>query len=213
MKNLTAIIIFLIFCLSMFLVQGILGQTSNQSPFVSNVKAQQRAGTKLVDITYDVDAPGGSLLTITVDISDDGGKTFNVRANTFTGDVGVEIAPGKGKKIVWNAGADVPNVYGTNYQAKITAIGCDDTPATNEVEVIIGNKEATTWGPFPGSLREYGLMQYLYYSNEIGKKGKIVKIAVMPSATTEKNFTNVRIYMSMVNRDELSTLRHKYSPS
>jgi formylglycine-generating enzyme required for sulfatase activity len=94
----------------------------NRPPFVSNIYAQQRPGTKLVDIIYDVDDPDGDRLTITVAVSDDGGSTFKVPAWTLTGDVGNGISPGKGKKIVWNAGADLPNnVYSTNFRLKIIA--------------------------------------------------------------------------------------------
>jgi formylglycine-generating enzyme required for sulfatase activity len=75
----------------------------------------------LVDITYDVEDADGDLLTITVEISDDGGNTFTVPAKTFTGNIGPGIIPGKGKKIVWDAGKDAPNVFGTNYRAKVTA--------------------------------------------------------------------------------------------
>ncbi len=96
-------------------------QDDNRPPFVSNVHTEQRPGTKLVDISYDVDDPDGDLLTITVAVSDDGGSTFTVPATSFTGDVGSGIAPGAGKQIVWDAGADVPNVYGVNYRVKITA--------------------------------------------------------------------------------------------
>ncbi len=97
---------------------------ANTAPHVSNVQAAQRAGTKLVDITYDVEDMDGNLLTITVEMSDDGGNTFTVPAKTFTGDIGSGITPGKGKKIVWDAGADVPNVFGTNYRARATALAC-----------------------------------------------------------------------------------------
>jgi len=93
----------------------------NGAPHVSNIHAGQRAGTKLVDIAYDVDGPDGDLLTITVLVSDDGGSTFAVTAGTFTGDVGSGITPDTGRRIAWDAGADVPNIYGANYRVKITA--------------------------------------------------------------------------------------------
>jgi formylglycine-generating enzyme required for sulfatase activity len=94
---------------------------ANSAPVVSNVKAQQRPGTKIVDITYDVDDPDGDTLTVTVEISDDGGNSFKVPAKTFSGDVGSGIKLGKGKKITWDAGKDAPNVFGANYRAKVTA--------------------------------------------------------------------------------------------
>ncbi len=92
----------------------------NSPPLVSNIHSAQRTGTTLVDITYDVDDPDGDELTISVAVSDDGGSTFTVSASSFTGDVGSGIALGSGKYIVWDAGADVPNIYG-NYRIRVTA--------------------------------------------------------------------------------------------
>ena len=111
---------FLLAAVTVFSI-SVWAQDENRAPFVSNVHAEQRTGTKLVDITYDVTDPDGDLLTITISVSDDGGSTFAVPAGAFTGDVGSGIAPGPNKQIVWDAGADVPEVYSTNYRIKITA--------------------------------------------------------------------------------------------
>lgn len=96
---------------------------ANQSPVVSNVRAQQRPGTKFVDITYDVIDNDNNPLNIELQLSSDGGQTFSVPAVTFSedSDVGTGITPGTGKRIVWDAGKDVPNAYGVNYVAKIIA--------------------------------------------------------------------------------------------
>ena len=96
------------------------GQT-NHAPLVSNVYTQQRPGTRLFEISYDVDDLDGDMLTISVAVSDDGGSTFTVPASSFTGDVGSGIAPGTGKYIIWDAGADVPDMYGLNYRVKVAA--------------------------------------------------------------------------------------------
>ena len=93
----------------------------NHPPLVSNVHAEQRLGTKLVDITYDVSDPDGDLLRITVSVSDGDGVTFTVPVQSFTGDIGEGIAPGTGKQIVWDAGTDAPSVFGTDYRVKVTA--------------------------------------------------------------------------------------------
>ncbi|PAW61420.1 MAG: hypothetical protein B9S37_05580 [Verrucomicrobiia bacterium Tous-C3TDCM] len=74
-------------------------------PVVSNISAVQRAGTKLVDITYDVTADTPTVL-VALEISNDGGQTFTVPAVTTSGALGAGIATGTGKVITWNAGVD-----------------------------------------------------------------------------------------------------------
>jgi formylglycine-generating enzyme required for sulfatase activity len=74
-------------------------------PVVSNISAVQRAGTKLVDITYDVTADTPTV-KVTLEISNDGGQTFTVPAVTTSGALGSGIATGTGKVITWNAGVD-----------------------------------------------------------------------------------------------------------
>lgn len=80
----------------------------NHTPVVTNAHALQRLDTFLVDIVYDVEDEDGDVMTVSVQISADGGKTFDVPAETFSGDVGPGITSGKGKHIVWDAGADAP---------------------------------------------------------------------------------------------------------
>ena len=73
-------------------------------PVVSNISAVQRAGTKLVDITYNVvaDYP----LSVALQISSDAGATFTVPATTTSGAIGTGVIAGVGKLITWNAGTD-----------------------------------------------------------------------------------------------------------
>ena len=71
---------------------------------VQNPVVAQRSGTRLIDLTYDLDA--AAPVKITVEISSDGGQTYFVPAYTLTGDVGLNIASGNGKTITWDAGTD-----------------------------------------------------------------------------------------------------------
>jgi len=89
-------------------------------PVVSNISAAQRAGTQLVDITYDVTADT-STVSVTLTISSDGGTTFSVPATTVSGAVGSGVARGAGKVITWNAGADWSSQYSTSMRFKVTA--------------------------------------------------------------------------------------------
>ena len=89
-------------------------------PTVLNVVARQIPDTRHVEITYDlVDADGDTLL-VRMEVSDDGGLIFTVPVHTVSGDLGL-VAPGVGKRIVWEAGPDLGDVFGEQYQVKIEA--------------------------------------------------------------------------------------------
>ena len=70
---------------------------------VTNVRGSQRPNSNLVDIYYDLNAVDGWSYTVEVAIE---GRTNEVTATTFSGDVGKGIAPGKNRHIVWEAGID-----------------------------------------------------------------------------------------------------------
>ena len=70
------------------------------APTVTNVVASQRAGTTLVDISYDV-ATTTPPVFVKVAVSDDGGATYSTVAITCTGDV--ESWGGISSKRVWVA--------------------------------------------------------------------------------------------------------------
>jgi len=72
---------------------------------ISNVRSAQRAGSKLVDIDYDL-ASTEPFVRIGIEVSSDGGATFAVPALTLTGTVGAAVRPGPNKRITWNAGTD-----------------------------------------------------------------------------------------------------------
>jgi len=98
-------------------------------PVVSNVRATQRPGTQLVDITYDVADPDSATLTVTAEVSDTGGATYAVSASSFSGDVGGGVTPGIGRRIVWDAGRDWPGKFSANMRFKVTAQDAAPAPA------------------------------------------------------------------------------------
>jgi formylglycine-generating enzyme required for sulfatase activity len=87
-----------------------------QVPVVSNLKAVQRDGTKLVDITYDLAA---DTATVSLQISGDGGVTFAVPAVSVTGAVGSGVSTGTGKALTWNAGADWNGQFSSQVRVKV----------------------------------------------------------------------------------------------
>ncbi|MEI7911857.1 MAG: SUMF1/EgtB/PvdO family nonheme iron enzyme [Verrucomicrobiota bacterium] len=104
-------------------------------PVVSNIAAVQRAGTRLVDITYNVTADTPTV-QVTLAVSSDGGTTFSVPATTVSGAVGAGVATGTGKMITWNAGADWSKQYSTTTRFKVVA---DDLMPTGFSLIPSGN--------------------------------------------------------------------------
>ncbi len=91
---------------------------------VTNVRGMQRENSHLVDIYYDLEAPDGDTYTVGVEIE---GRTNEVTAATFSGDVGDGISPGRNYHILWDAGADWPGKKG-DVRAIVTATKQDDKP-------------------------------------------------------------------------------------
>ncbi|HYG33265.1 MAG TPA: SUMF1/EgtB/PvdO family nonheme iron enzyme [Clostridia bacterium] len=91
------------------------------APVVTNVVAAQRAGTKLVDIRYDVFDADGDPLKVRIEISHNGGTNYLVPANSLTGEFGNNIAPGTNKLVVWNAGVDWDGEYSPKMRVKVIA--------------------------------------------------------------------------------------------
>ena len=105
------------------------------APVVSNIRASQRPGTKLVDIYYDLTAVSASV-SITATVSADGGLTYGVPAATFTGHYGAGVASGANRSIVWNAGADWPSQFSSQCRVRVIA---DDAVPNNMALVPAGS--------------------------------------------------------------------------
>ena len=105
------------------------------APVVSNVSASQRPDdSMLIDIHYDL--ADESLCTVWILVSDDGGTTWNVPAQSFTGDIGANTPAGPGKHIVWDAGADIPGRAGS---LKARVMADDGNGQANMVFVSAGS--------------------------------------------------------------------------
>lgn len=107
---------------------GALSLFANTPPEITNVRASQRADTKLVDIYYDAADADGDLLKVRVEISDNDGVRYSVPAFSLTGDIGEGIAPGTGKHIVWDAGTDWDGEYSDQMRVKVFAIDAKGFP-------------------------------------------------------------------------------------
>jgi len=94
-------------------------------PTVSNVRASQRAGTKYVDIYYDLADPDSSSLSVTILVSKDAGATWTVPALMFTGAQGGGVSPGVNKYVMWNAGADWDGQFTSQCRVRVIANDAD----------------------------------------------------------------------------------------
>lgn len=101
---------------------------ANTPPAITNVRASQREGTKLVDIYYDAADADNDLLKVRIEISDNDGAKYSVPAFSLTGDIGEGIVPGTGKHIVWDAGTDWDGEYSDQMRVKVFAIDAQGFP-------------------------------------------------------------------------------------
>jgi formylglycine-generating enzyme required for sulfatase activity len=93
---------------------------SEAAPTLSNLTVAQRPGTRLVDLTYSLLAPGLNSVTVKLEISSDGGATWTVPAVSATGAIGQSVAPGNDKVIVWNAATDWPGQISEQMKFRLT---------------------------------------------------------------------------------------------
>lgn len=95
-RILTSLTASLLICLSCFAAP----------PKVSDVIASQRAGTKLVDITYTLALPDGASAFVEIWFSHNNGLTFPISAGAVTGHVNAGVVAGANKAVVWDAEVD-----------------------------------------------------------------------------------------------------------
>ena len=105
-------------------------------PEVSNVRASQRANSKLVDIYYNATDADGDLLKVRVEISDNDGAKYSVPAFSLAGDIGEGITPGNNKHIVWDAGTDWDGEYSDKMRVKVFAIDAQGFPGMEWSEEV-----------------------------------------------------------------------------
>ena len=112
----------------LLLVTFFAGVESRAEVAVSNVRSAQRAGTKLVDIDYDISGTVDPT-TVSVRISSDDGVTFTVPATSLSGAFGAGITPGLDRRVTWNAGLDWNEKYSPNMRFEVTVADSPPVPS------------------------------------------------------------------------------------
>jgi hypothetical protein len=93
----------------------------NLTPVVENVTAAQVDGTKHLEVFFDLTVADNHPCQITVKWSTDNGETYPLTAVAVTGDAGPGIAPGTGKKVIWDMGVDWDNQFTQTGRIQIIA--------------------------------------------------------------------------------------------
>jgi formylglycine-generating enzyme required for sulfatase activity len=93
---------------------------ANTPPEVTHVYAHQRPNSQLVDITYSVVDQDADLLTIRAYLLDGDGVMI-MQCASVSGAVGGGVMPGSNRHIIWDAGADFPGQYGSDYTLRVVA--------------------------------------------------------------------------------------------
>lgn len=132
-------------------------------PVVSNVRASQRAWTKLVDIYYDLADADSSSLSVTVAVSTNGGVSYDLPATSFTGALGAGIAPGNNKQITWNAGTDWNGKFSANVRFGVSG-GVANVDGNNMQRLSRGSAPDYLGN---GSSSHMGVTSGGYYNNRI----------------------------------------------
>jgi formylglycine-generating enzyme required for sulfatase activity len=121
------------FCVFFWLL--VLGGVVEAAPTVTNVRAAQRAGTKLVDVDYDLAGASGTVNAF-LRVSADGGGTWTVPVTSATGAVGA-VTGGTGKRITWDAGVDWNGQYTTQMRFRVLV---DDLVAPTDFVTVVGGE-------------------------------------------------------------------------
>lgn len=113
-----------------WMIPGLLACVAQAAPpVVSNIRAAQRPGTKVVDISYDLSDADGDLQLVQVAASADGGLTYGIPCTALSGAVGPNVAPGLNRRIIWNADFDWDGNWVPRWRVRVTAYDGTTPPA------------------------------------------------------------------------------------
>ena len=98
-----------------------LATASAAPPQVTNVAAAQQAGTKLVNVTYNLTLDANQTAFVELWFSPDNGLTYPISCRTVSGDVNASVSAGNNKQVTWNAGEDWNHQFTQNGKIRVIA--------------------------------------------------------------------------------------------
>ncbi len=147
----------------MLLLPGLL---SAAAPVVSNVRGAQRAGTKLIDITYDLSDSDSATVFVSIQLF---AGTTALPAFSLSGDVGAGVTPGFNKKITWNAGQDWNRQYTSSGKARIIVDDMNTTAPNATMAYVPAGFSAGSYGSHGGSSQTVFSSGFYMDKTEISK--------------------------------------------
>jgi len=108
---------------------------ANTQPVVSNVIAQQRPHSPVIDVDFDIADADGDLVFVSLWFSVDGGVSWDQECHAVTGDVGSGVTPSVGLRATWDASADLPDYLNADFSIRVYAD--DGGQATVEDFVLV----------------------------------------------------------------------------
>lgn len=139
-------------------------------PRVENVRARQIPDTKDVEVIYDLIAPDGGLFNVSA--------TFNapgvaLAPKSVTGNFGSNVAPGRNRRFVWDAGADWPDDVNSNFVCTVSAgKQRDGSGGSGGVQLWAGGPYWAECNVGASTPEDYGL--YFWWGDTVGHAGGVV---------------------------------------
>ncbi|MCG2759234.1 MAG: formylglycine-generating enzyme family protein [Desulfobacteraceae bacterium] len=109
-------LVFILFVLSMFILMSGISSAWEE---VENVRMEQVGDD--VHIYYDLRGDADKY-NVTVRGSSDGGRNYRLPMKTVSGDVGKDVLPGSGKRIIWKALKDAGELEGDEFVFEVEAV-------------------------------------------------------------------------------------------
>lgn len=74
----------------------------------------------IVNVNYDLVGPDAQSYEVVLEVSQNGGRTYELKPRTLSGDVGPGVRPGVGRRIVWDAAKDTDALQLGEYRFRVT---------------------------------------------------------------------------------------------
>ena len=167
---------------------------------VTNVRGEQRQGSKLVDIYYDLNSTDGGTYTVEVVLE---GDTETVQAISLTGDIGKGVKPGQNRHVVWDAGVDWVSKKGY-VKAVVTATSESSSGKRKKVQLWEGGPSWETTNIGAENPEDYGY--YFWWGDTIGYKRENDKWVASDGSDSNFSFRYFRTDTLPTYNKSISTL-------